>query len=52
MEPVKFSGSVVDRANPAPREVKRKGVLISDMVILRKVGDVIPEILGPAAGLV
>jgi DNA ligase (NAD+) len=32
-------------------EVKRKGVLIGDMVILRKAGDVIPEVLGPVADL-
>jgi DNA ligase (NAD+) len=52
MEPAKVSGSTVDRAtlhNAA--EVKRKGVLIGDMVILRKAGDVIPEVLGPLADL-
>ena len=32
-------------------EVKRKGVFIGDMVILRKAGDVIPEILGPVEKL-
>ncbi len=32
-------------------EVKRKGVLIGDMVVLRKAGDVIPEVLGPVADL-
>ena len=32
-------------------EVKRKGVLIGDMVILRKAGDVIPEVLGPVTDL-
>jgi len=31
--------------------VKRKGVLIGDMVILRKAGDVIPEVLRPVADL-
>ncbi|HEX5302161.1 MAG TPA: NAD-dependent DNA ligase LigA, partial [Streptosporangiaceae bacterium] len=52
MEPVKVSGSTVDRATlHNPDEVKRKGVLIGDMVILRKAGDVIPEILGPVADL-
>ena len=30
-----------------PREVERKGVLIGDTVVLRKAGDVIPEVLGP-----
>jgi DNA ligase (NAD+) len=52
MEPVKVSGSTVDRATlHNPDEVKRKGVLIGDMVILRKAGDVIPEVLGPVTDL-
>ncbi len=52
MEPVKVSGSTVDRATlHNAEEVKRKGVLIGDMVILRKAGDVIPEVLGPVADL-
>jgi DNA ligase (NAD+) len=52
MEPVKVSGSTVDRATlHNVDEIKRKGVLIGDMVILRKAGDVIPEVLGPVADL-
>jgi len=52
MEPVKVSGSTVDRATlHNADEVKRKGVLIGDMVILRKAGDVIPEVLGPVTDL-
>ena len=52
MEPVKVSGSTVDRATlHNADEVKRKGVLVGDMVILRKAGDVIPEVLGPVADL-
>jgi DNA ligase (NAD+) len=52
MEPVKVSGSTVDRATlHNADEVVRKGVLIGDMVILRKAGDVIPEVVGPVADL-
>ena len=48
MEPVKVAGSVVTNAtlhNSA--EVIRKGILIGDTVLIRKAGDVIPEVLGP-----
>jgi DNA ligase (NAD+) len=52
MEPVKVSGSTVDRATlHNSDEVIRKGVLIGDMVVLRKAGDVIPEVVGPVADL-
>jgi DNA ligase (NAD+) len=52
MEAVKVSGSTVDRATLHNEdEVLRKGVLIGDMVVLRKAGDVIPEVVGPVADL-
>src|SRR6201999_867242 len=46
LDPVKVAGSTVGMAtlhNAA--EVKRKGVLIGDTVVIRKAGDVIPEVL-------
>lgn len=48
MEPVKVSGSTVTNATlHNQEEIERKGVLIGDTVIIRKAGDVIPEVLGP-----
>jgi DNA ligase (NAD+) len=48
MEPVRVAGSTVTNATLHNiEEVQRKGVLIGDIVVLRKAGDVIPEILGP-----
>ena len=48
MQPVKVAGSTVSMATLHNAfEVERKGVLIGDMVFLRKAGDVIPEVLGP-----
>ncbi|MBA3311599.1 MAG: NAD-dependent DNA ligase LigA [Nocardioidaceae bacterium] len=52
MEPVRVAGSTVEFAtlhNAA--EVRRKAVLIGDTVVLRKAGDVIPEIVGPVVDL-
>lgn len=47
MEPVKVAGSTVRQATLHNQEVvKAKGVLIGDTVVLRKAGDVIPEVLG------
>ena len=52
MEPVKVSGSTVEMATlHNASEVVRKGVLIGDTVVLRKAGDVIPEIVGPVVDL-
>jgi DNA ligase (NAD+) len=52
MEPVFVSGSTVEQATlHNASEVRRKGVLIGDTVVLRKAGDVIPEVLGPVADL-
>ncbi len=48
MQPVRVAGSTVSMATLHNAfEVERKGVLIGDMVFLRKAGDVIPEVLGP-----
>ncbi|WP_096305144.1 NAD-dependent DNA ligase LigA [Jatrophihabitans sp. GAS493] len=52
MEPVRVAGSTVEMATlHNGSEVKRKGVLIGDTVVLRKAGDVIPEIVGPVVAL-
>jgi DNA ligase (NAD+) len=52
MVPTKVAGSTVERATlHNAHEVKRKDVRPGDTVILRKAGDVIPEILGPVLGL-
>ena len=52
MEPVRVAGSTVSLATlHNGSEVKRKGVLIGDTVVIRKAGDVIPEVLGPVTEL-
>jgi DNA ligase (NAD+) len=52
MEPVRVAGSTVERATlHNENEVARKGVLVGDTVVLRKAGDVIPEIVGPVVDL-
>jgi DNA ligase (NAD+) len=52
MQPVFVSGSTVEMATLHNAfEVERKGVLIGDTVVLRKAGDVIPEIVAPVVAL-
>ncbi len=52
MEPTRVAGSTVERATlHNAHEVRRKDVRPGDTVILRKAGDVIPEILGPVLAL-
>ncbi|WP_405619468.1 NAD-dependent DNA ligase LigA [Streptomyces sp. NBC_00076] len=52
VEPVTVAGSEVEFATLHNQAVvKAKGVLIGDTVVLRKAGDVIPEILGPVVDL-
>ena len=50
LEPVRVAGSTVSLSTlHNASEVERKGVLIGDVVVVRKAGDVIPEVLGPVA---
>ncbi|MBU3749221.1 MAG: NAD-dependent DNA ligase LigA [Mycobacterium sp.] len=52
MDPVRVAGSTVGLATlHNASEVRRKGVLIGDTVMIRKAGDVIPEVLGPVVDL-
>jgi DNA ligase (NAD+) len=52
MEPTRVAGSTVERATlHNAHEVRRKDVRPGDTVILRKAGDVIPEIVGPVLPL-
>lgn len=52
MEPVLVAGSTVEMATlHNAQEVARKGVLIGDTVVLRKAGDVIPEVVAPVVAL-
>ena len=48
MQPVKVAGSTVTNATlHNAQEIIRKGILIGDTVLIRKAGDVIPEVLAP-----
>lgn len=48
MDPVRVAGSTVTNATLHNlSEIERKGILIGDMIYLRKAGDVIPEVMGP-----
>lgn len=52
LDPIRVAGSVVEFATLHNQEVvAAKGILIGDTVVLRKAGDVIPEILGPVVAL-
>ena len=52
VEPVKVAGSTVEFATLHNQDVvKAKGVLIGDTIVIRKAGDVIPEVLGPVLEL-
>ena len=51
LEPVTVAGSTISRTTlHNPYEVEHKGVLIGDTVVVRKAGDVIPELVGPVLG--
>ena len=52
MTPVRIAGSTVGLATlHNASEIRRKGVLVGDTVMIRKAGDVIPEVLGPVVDL-
>lgn len=51
-DPVRVAGSTISRATlHNAEEIERKGILIGDTIIVRKAGDVIPEVVGPIVEL-
>lgn len=51
-DPVTVAGSTIARATLHNEdEVRRKDVRVGDTIIVRKAGDVIPEVLGPVLGM-
>lgn len=51
-DPVTVAGSTIARATlHNADEIERKGLLIGDTIVVRKAGDVIPEVVGPIVGL-
>lgn len=52
LEPVQLAGTTVKRATLHNEdEIERKGILIGDTVVVRKAGDIIPEVVGPVIEL-
>ncbi len=48
LDPIRVAGSTVQRATLHNEDfVKEKGLMVGDFVVLRKAGDVIPEVVGP-----
>ncbi len=51
-DPVKVAGSTIARATlHNSEEIARKDVRVGDTIVVRKAGDVIPEVVGPVLGM-